>query len=98
MEKVPPSEQVSSAVKQHAAMQENFEAVLKTSPNPPSYAVATDAKDVQYGMPYGGQYDNQYGVNPAPVVSRELNVTVGQAPQQQVSIVAMSRIHISALA
>ena len=77
MEPAPRStEQVSSAVKQHEAMQDNFEQVLNQQPNPPPYPQASA------GAQYGGHYGDQYGVCPQPVVSSEVHVVEGH---QQVS-------------
>ena len=77
MEPAPRStEQVSSAVKQHEAMQDNFEQVLNQQPNPPPYPQASA------GAQYGGHYGDQYGVSSQPVVSSEVHVFEGH---QQVS-------------
>ena len=79
MDQAPHSEQVSSAVKQHEAMQDNIEQVLNQQPNPPPYHVAST------GAQYGGQYGSQHGVCPQPVVSSEVHVVEGHVPHKQVS-------------
>ena len=84
MEKASPQVHVSCAVKQHEAMQENFEEVLKTPPNPPPYPT-TVATVAPYSKQYGGQYGDQNDVNRQSVGSSEVNAAVGQTPIQQVS-------------
>ena len=84
MEKASPQVHVSCAVRQHEAMQENFEEVLKTPPNPPPYPT-TVATVAPYSKQYGGQYGDQNDVNRQSVGSSEVNAAVGQTPIQQVS-------------
>ena len=83
MEPVPQSEQVSSAVRQHEAIQDNVEQALNQQPNPPPYSMA--AANAQYGGQYGGQYGSQYGVNQQPVVTTDVHGVHAHAPHQQVS-------------
>ena len=78
MENATPSQEVSSTVKQHEAMQKNLEDILRQSPNLPSYPMT--ATGAQFGEQYDGQYSGYYG----DVTPGHVDVAIEEAPEHEV--------------